>query len=286
MVPDDDLFPAAEGEPAEGEPAGRSTGGTAPLSKNDVLTIIKDFVEPSNAQMARITQTQGQLTEALQTLQQNLSQLGIGRQGNGRDDDDDAGVDVSDFLTNPQEHIQRIASQIADQRVAEQVAPLLSQMVSQTHQDAVAGHRQAIDREFGKGAWEQEFYPELKPIFDRTQREAPSQLGNREAISRAVDAIKGAKFDKLTQLRQSAIEAQQKAAEEERSSTLEFVRSNLSGGITRSTHGGQLSQEMKDYIEAEFRGTGQRPNEKEFMASLNSGSTLADWQAAQKNLKQ
>jgi hypothetical protein len=288
---DDDLFPGVEGEPAasrEGEPATSPQGA---LTKNDVLSIIKDFVEPSNAQMSRITNTQSQLAEALSTLQENLSQFGLsGQRGNGApngsgDDDGDSAMDASDFLTNPQAHIRRIAEEIADVRVREQVGPLLSQIVSQSHKDAVDSHRAVIDREFGEGAWDKEFYTELKPIFDRTKREAPSQLGNREAISRAVDAIKGAKFDRLSEMRTAARSTQAKNAERERTEVLEFVNSNLSGGITRSTPKSVLSEDMKAYIEAEFRGTGSRPDEREFLASLNSGTTLQDWQAAQKSLK-
>lgn len=287
-MPDDDLFSTTEGEPNSDDttPQGTSgAGGTPPnsgspaLSHDDLAKLVEQFVQPNTDQMERITQNQRDLGEAIKNISERI---GLGGNGEARADD---GVDVSEFLSDPSSHIAAIAKGVADAQVRESVGPLLAQMVQQTYDSTLKTQEAAVDAEFGSGAWKTHFWPELKPIFDRTQKEAPSQLGNTEAITRAVNTVKGAKFETLAQARQDALKSRQEQSDAERNDLLEIVQSNLTGGIARASGKAVLSEEMKDYIEREFRATGEKTDESSFLASLNSGSTFEDWQAAQKAAK-
>jgi len=280
MPPDDDLFPS-EGEPND---PGQLPEGTSPeepkegLTQRDLEQFARQFVEPNTAQMQRISDNQTALAESIQAI---ATRVGMG----GDQPQDNQDVDVSEFLSDPTSHISQIAKSEAAEAVREQVAPLLGQLVQQTYQETVANQERTIDGEFGKGAWAEHFWPDLKPIFDRTQKEAPSQLGNTEAIQRAVDTIKGAKFSALADARVGAAKSQEEAKQAEIEGLREIVQSNMTGGITRASGKMSLSPEMKAYVEAEFRATGEKPNEKDFLASVNSGSTLKEWQEAQKASK-
>jgi hypothetical protein len=281
MPPDDDLF-SGEGEPVSSDttPQGTSTdtvNAPAPppgVTQEELAGLIQQFVEPNTQQMASITQTQSDLTAAVQAIAERVG-LGATPQTGGGE------VDVSDFLSDPQTHIANISKESASEAVREQVAPLLAQLVQQTYNTTLSTQEAAVNSEFGPDAWKDHFWPELKPIFDRTQKEAPSQLGNTEAIQRAIDTVKGAKFETLADARVKALQSRNDQTEADKESMLELVKSNLTGGISRGSSKAVLSEGMKDYIEREFRATGEKPDEKSFQASLNSGTTLEDWQAAQ-----
>ena len=280
MPPDDNLFPS-EGDPNRPD---QLPEGTTPdsadsgINKEELAGLIQQFVEPNTAQMQRITDTQAALSESIQAIAARIG-MGEGQQAPAGE------VDVSEFLADPASHINEIAKAQAAEAVRESVAPLLGQIVQQTYNTTVQTQERAIDAEFGQGTWKTHFWPELEPIFDRTQKEAPSQLGNTEAIQRAVDTVKGAKFSILADARVGAVKSQEEAKQAELESLQEIVRSNMTGGIGRGAGKAPLSQEMKDYIETELRATGEKPDEAQFLASYNSGSTLKDWQAAQKGLK-
>jgi hypothetical protein len=233
--------------------------------------------------MARITETQQALVQTIEEIQSRFDQLGLGGNRGGENEGD--GVDPTDFITNPQPHVERIATSAAEGIVRESIAPLLSQMVAQNHSNVVESQRSRIDSEFGEGAWESHFAPELNPMFDRVRKDNPSQLGNADAIQRAVDAVKGAKFETLVEARNASATAREQSEEAKREEMLEIVRSNLTGGISRGGGKSVLTNEMKDFMEKEFRATGVKPDENAFLAAATSGSTLEDWQAAQAALK-
>ena len=280
-MPDDNLFPS-EGEPntLETLPEGTTPHVSPPLSHADLTSIIEQFVQPNTDQMVRITRTQESLSNAIQAIADRVD-LGNGNGEASRDGE----IDVSDFLSDPARHIAEISRGVVGTQVREQVGPLLAQLVQQTHNSTIKAQESAVDAEFGVGAWKTHFWPELKPIFDRTQREAPSQLGNVEAIQRAVDTVKGMKFEPLAKARESALKSGVERGEAEQNALLEIVRSNLTGGITRASGKAVLTEDMKEYIEREFRATGVKPDESSFMASVSSGSTLSDWQEAQDAIK-
>lgn len=274
MPPDDDLF-STEGEPVSTDetPAGTDAAPSPGINKEELAGLIQQFVEPNTRQMENITQTQSELVEAVRAISDR-----VGMSTNGAAE---ANVDVSEFLSDPQSHIQDIATKVAAAQVREQVAPLLGQMVQQTYNDTITRQEAKVDAEFGPGAWKDHFWPELKPIFDRTQKEAPSQLGNTDAIQRAVDTVKGAKFETLAQARVTALSSKEEAKEAERADLLTIVQSNLTGGISRPSGKAVLTEDMRDYIDREFRATGEKVDEKDFLKSVNTGSTLSDWLASQ-----
>lgn len=283
-MPDDDLFPGTppaevvappEGSPPNGE-------GETPLTHGDVTNLIEQFVTPNTERMGEITRSQGQLQEGLQAVVQTLQNLGL---AGGSQNPEGGTMDTADFITDPETNTRRIADDVVDMKIREQVAPLLGQIVSQEHTNIVNSQMAVVDGKFGPGTWDKEFAPELTPIFDRTRKENPSQLGNREAITNAVRSIMGAKFDTLEGLRQSYGETKAKEAEASQKANLEFVQSNLTGGIHRTAPGSSLTEGMKEHIEREFRATGAKPNEAEFIAAANSGSTLSEWRAAQPEKK-
>ncbi len=277
MPPDDDLF-SSEGEPQNSDTTPQGTSAATPppgVTQEDLERFAQQFVEPNTAQMAQITQNQTDLTAAVKAISDRIGMSG--EPPNGANPE----VDVSDFLTNPTQHIEDISKGVVSNEVREQVAPLLAQLVQQTYNQNLQHQETTVDTEFGKGAWKEHFWPELKPIFDRTQKEAPSQLGNTEAMQRAVDAVKGAKFGALAEAREGALKSTAERLEAEKNDLREYVTSNLTGGISRQQGKAVLTDEMKDYIEREYRATGVKPDEAGFLASVQSGTTLADWEEAQ-----
>ena len=286
---DDDLFPGTEDAPSHAgngmdhvaDAAAAAAAGSHALTHDDVAGIVEKYIGPNIQQLQSMTRTQQQLSEGLTAVSETLSRLGLNGLGNG----EDPTVDVSEFLTNPEAAIRAISERIADERVQSQVAPLLSQLVNQSHTTIVSEQKAEVDQQFGIGTWDREFATELNPMFDRVRKDSPSQLGNRDAITKAVQAVKGAKFDTLVEARQGAHTRAAEAEKEEQSRALEFVRSNLSGGISRTVGGGALTEETRDFIEKQFRATGNKIDEKELSAALSSGPTLAEWKAAQQGLK-
>jgi hypothetical protein len=207
-----------------------------------------------------------------------LERLGITGDRSERSDDV---FDPSTLLTDPNA-VSRIVQAEIGRALKEQVAPILSQQITTVHRDTVARLKGDIDSTYGEGVWAKEFAPELDPIFERTRRDAPDRLGDVDAIEKAVNAVKGMKFDTLTEAKGKADEAKAASIEARRKEGMEYVTSNLSGGIGVPTTKSTLPQEGKDYLDRIMRATGTRPDEAEFLRSLNSGSTLADWQAAHK----
>jgi hypothetical protein len=281
VPPDDDLFPAVEGTAAPATPgngAAPTTEGDKPLSAKDVADLVKQFVEPNTEQMGRITRNQTDLAQNLNEMRGVLERLGITGDRSERSDDV---FDPSTLLTDPNA-VSRIVQAEIGRALKEQVAPILSQQITTVHRDTVARLKGDIDSTYGEGVWAKEFAPELDPIFERTRRDAPDRLGDVDAIEKAVNAVKGMKFDTLTEAKGKADEAKAASIEARRKEGMEYVTSNLSGGIGVPTTKSTLPQEGKDYLDRIMRATGTRPDEAEFLRSLNSGSTLADWQAAHK----
>ncbi|TFH58431.1 MAG: hypothetical protein E4G90_10725 [Gemmatimonadales bacterium] len=284
---DDDLFPGTEesysstGNGADTQAAAAAAAAAGrPLSHEDVAGIVEKYIGPNVAQLQAMTRTQQQQSEVLTNLAATLGRLGLNNSNN-----EGQAVDVSEFLSNPEATIRALAERITDERVQQQVAPLLSQLVNQSHTSIVNEQKTEVDRQFGGGTWDNEFAPELNPMFDRVRKDSPSQLGNRDAIIKAVQAVKGVKFDTLVTARTNTFNATAEAEKAEQTRALEFVRSNLSGGIGRTQSASALSEETKDFIEKQFRATGNRIDEKELGAALTSGATLTEWRDSQKALK-
>lgn len=275
MVPDDDLFPVDEGTPTEGAPS----GGEA--QRNGGVSLTRDEVDGFANQLAHLQQNQAtiqgnsaQLTQMLQNVQGTLERLGLTGEGTGGESGE---LDATTFLTDPESAVRRVAAEMVQQGLREQAGPLLGQLVEQAHRSTVDEEKSNIVAEFGEEAWNNVFLPTLQPIFDRTRAAAPSQLGNKEAISNAVSSIKGRNFAALVDMRNAAQESRSKTAEAEQMKAVEFVRSNLTGGIGRSTPGRSVTDEMRDHLDREQRETGVRPDEKVFLAAVNSGPTLSDF---------
>jgi hypothetical protein len=278
MVPDDDLFPIDEGAPAEGAPAGGEAAPepSAGLTREDVAGYTDRLEELGNTN-AQLQQNQATIAQALQSVQQTLDRLGL----NGNGTAEGEGVDAANFLTDPEAAMRKVADQAAEEKLREQAGPLLGQLVEQTHQSLMATEKANIAAEFGEEAWDKVFAPVINPIIDRTRHTAPSQLGNAEARSRAINSVKGDHFAVLTDMRKTAQETAASQAEEAQRKTLEFVNTNLTHPLQRTATGDALTPEMKDHLDREERETGRRPDEKAFLAAVKSGPTLSDFIATQ-----
>jgi len=282
-VPDDDLFPTVpEGSPS---PPPGSNGsaegddkGDAPVTGKDVAEYVEKFVTPNTEQMARITQNQTELAGTIQEMRGVLERLGI---SGGNDNQGGDPLDPTTFITNPEPVVKEIANTAVSEALRDQIAPILGTMVEQSHNQAVAKFRSEIDESYGDGTWQKEFAPEIDPIFERTRKEDPGQLGNEEAIRRTVNSIKGMKFDSLSDAKAQTDADRAKAVEDRRAESLDFVTSNLSGGIGLPKGKSTLTEEAKEYLDREFRATGSKPADADFLTSLNSGSTYKEWKEAQ-----
>ena len=281
MPPEDELFPSS-GESTP--PAPKPNGEPPPVPTPSVVTEeqLAEVLRPITQQLGGMTQTQSQLTETLRSLQDVVGRLGL--TGREEQEAEDA-LDPATFLADPAGSVAKIARQVMDSGLKEQVAPILSMGVEAIHNQAMEGMRNEIDSQWGSGTFEKEFLPELQPLIDRARRDAPSQLGDTGALRRTVDAVKGMKFERLVQLKKEHEEKQAAQREEERLDMQKFVTSNLPAGLVRTEKGGGLNEEGKAFLERIYRATGEQVNEKSFLASLNSGSTYEEWKAAQPEKK-
>lgn len=279
MPPEDDLF--AETTTVE-TPAGNGADKTAegaegdkPLTTKDLAEFAEQFVTPNTAQMNRISETLRSTTETLTQMQGAMQRLGLGsEQSEGE-------FDAASFITDPKPMVESITASAIAKALKDQVAPVMGQMIEQNHNSVVAEQKADVDRVFGAGTWDKEFAPELDPIFENARKDNPSSLGSKVAISKAVDSIKGMKFDNLVEARKTVDQTREETKEAREAKMIEVVTSNLPGGIVRKTGASTLPEEAKQYLEAEFKATGQKPDEGSFLASLKSGSTLTEWRAAQ-----
>jgi len=271
MPPDDDLFPADD-TPAEGEPAATAKPA-ASLTHDDVAGYTQQL-ETMGQTQAELQQNQAVIAQALQGVNQTLARLGLNPDGTN---DGSGEFDAAAFLSDPEASVREVAARVADERLREQAGPLLGQLVEQTHQAVMAQEKASISGEFGAEAWDKVFAPAMDPILQRTRQSAPSQLGNTEAIRRAINSIKGEQFAALSDMRKTAKENADSQAEEAQRRTLELVKSNLTHPIQRTSNVQSVTPEMKAHLDAEERQTGVRPDEKAILRSLSTGPTLSDY---------
>jgi hypothetical protein len=169
-----------------------------------------------------------------------------------------------------------------------QATPLISQQADTLSTMLIEGERAKIDSQYGEGAWEEVFQPELGPVIDSVKKTDPMRLMNREAISNAVATVVGKNVDKLMERRQANESTLQDSQGDLVNRVTEQVLSqtNLTGGIRRAPNGGEakLSEDHKEYLEAFFRETGEKPDEQRLATMMNTGGTLEEWQAAQAKL--
>jgi hypothetical protein len=286
VPPDDDLFPVDEGSPSPPPKGGNgsahaegSPGGDGPLTRADMLSLVREFVDPNTEQMNRITQNQQRLSSALDEVQSALQRLGVTGSRGGEESPEE--WSPTSLLTNPEALPKAVRNEVMAV-FKEQIAPILTQGIEARHTQTVSELRREIDGTYGVGTWDKEFAPELNPLFDKVRKESPSRLGDVEAIRKSVQVVKGEKFDKLVEAKAQADKARQAEEEEWRKDGLEFVKSNLSGGIGLRRDNTTLTPEAKDFLDRIWKAKGERPDEQEFLTALNCGSTITDWEAATK----
>jgi len=278
-VVDDELFPATD------PPAPKPNGGDPP--KEPVAAVVTQ--EALDQFESRTTEQMGQFAQVLKGVQSTqseitdaLGRLGVGGEPTGGDDP----LDPASFLTDPTGAMENVATRVMGAALKEHVAPILSMQVETAHNQAVERFQGEVDGTYGAGTWAAEFAPELDPLFEKTRKEAPSRLGDVVAIRKTVDSIKGLKFDRLVELKAKNDAARTEAKETERLQNMEFVRSNLTGGLTRMAGESTLSDEHKEFLGKIMSQTGETINTEEFLASMNSGSSYKEWKAAQPKAKE
>jgi predicted component of type VI protein secretion system len=142
------------------------------------------------------------------------------------------------------------------------------EMVLQDKRDsAIATYKATIEKDFGEGAWEEHFKPDLDEAFKRLP---PELQASNDNLGLMVNAIKGAKFNDLQTKLNEAREAQAKAADQEPPRMLD-------GGHARPRDG-ETPPELKEWLVDYVKASGDKDMTPKRWAELSTkGDTEDDW---------
>ena len=271
-MPDDTIFDPGtatatpEAKPNGADPAKEGSPPPGDTVMAERLETLATQVESTNATVAQLSSA---LTAALQqpaaetpTVPESADDL------------------VTRLATQPKETIEEVAREVYNKSSAQRIEPMLSTGISGLHTVLVGQHKSEIDTEFGPGTWDKVFQPALGPVFQNMAKSEPQSLADPDRLKAQITLLKGEFRGELND-RETA--HTKKTAEERAAERAEIVATLPSPGIKRTNDGTttELTDDAKLFISETDKSTGSATGTEYFVKLLNSGNTLADWQAIQ-----
>lgn len=172
----------------------------------------------------------------------------------------------SEMAQDPMGLMQRVASDVMDRKFAGTMGPAASSVFDTVNRQMMAAHQSQIDYDFGEGAYEEYFKPQLDKDIAGLRQVNPQAVADQPTIEALVHRIYGQKFQELRQRR----EALEKTAANRGLSHL-----IPTGGVPRLRIGNpqeELTNDHELFIKETDRATGQRTDPKTFAKLLHSGT--------------
>jgi hypothetical protein len=269
MPPDDEIFPKAGGDTQESDTQ-QAQQATPPAgaSREEVSALIDEKLGP-------IQKSTEQLNQFLAGLQeQNSTQQAAAAEPANSEDW------ATKFYNSPQDTVQNEIQSVTE--------PTVRQVASTMGQLLLDKQKESVSSEFGPEAWDTYFDGPLSTAVANAVKEYPGSLMNPTAVENAVKTIKGDKFSELTALRAKIAEAKPNGPDEE---TVEQVANRvveMTGGIRRTPNSSQEKlddAESQEFLNAHFKETGTKIDTSRLAKLMNSGNSIEDWQAMNKELE-
>jgi hypothetical protein len=192
---------------------------------------------------------------------------------------------------DPTEFAQRLYSGDARNAVSEAIAedarPLVVQAATTQAKITVDRAREAIESEWGPGAWDLVHKGEIEPRVAEALRETPEALMSESPIMNAVATVTGTS-ENLKQLMEHRDNWKKSVAENEKEELNRLTKSvmaqsNMTGGIRRAPGDEpKLGPEYDEYLDGFFRDTGTKLDKERVEKSMASGNTIEDYLEAHK----
>jgi hypothetical protein len=151
---------------------------------------------------------------------------------------------------------------------------------------------QAVDQEFGAGAWAKMFDKPMQTIVDSYRTNNATALADRNTITREVNGLKGQLINELIEFRDGARKLTDEQTDANRKALTESVledvtqRTNMTGGIRRQESGAEeITEAVKGYVEERQRAIGGDETAKTFMERTDYGNSIEEYTAHQEKLK-
>ena len=220
------------------------------------------------------------VAEAIQALAQEVQQIkqaGAGQNAGdslqGQQSSAQEGDPFSELATDPRGFVAKLAEEqtkrVLDEWAKQNLAPVMSLMLTEQSQKVEAEARESVDREFGEGTYDEMVKPELDKLL---AGQDPRSRGFATIVNRAIDQIIGQNREKFFERR--------KSAEEQRKRDPEPL---MSGGI-RGLRGRSEEEELKPivrkWVEERNRVVGDNYSPDQLLQARKIGNTLGEWRAA------
>jgi hypothetical protein len=185
----------------------------------------------------------------------------------------------AEFFQSPRDTIRKEINDGTSQTVA-----LFARSQAETMLEM---EREKYDSEWGPGAWDLIVAKPLQGAVEDSLRNNPLQLVSKDAIKNSIATLTGraGNVDKLIANREahrSKTATEREAEETARMERFKKELPGLTGGVRLTVAGNPdaLDDTGKEFIKHYFTKTGENLNERELLASLNSGSSYDEWKAA------
>ena len=264
-MPDDPMFdtpePAVEGAAAP-QPA-------VPI--DDLREALAGVTQPMEQARAADQAKIEELRQALANVQQ---QVNAGPE-----------VPVTDFneafFENPEETVEKKVNEQLNK-----LGPALQQLVTLGSTAVVDRYMQEIDKDYGPGAWNEHFNTIIQARLADESRTNPMVGSDVNWMQREVLAIQGLKMNELMDVKS---EFESKTQEDSDSKMRDYIDKNMNtttmtggfSGAPRDRDAGPTEMEQ-DYIDQCSRAGAEEISIDTLRRNMECGSSLDDWQAANK----
>jgi hypothetical protein len=279
---DDPLFPDTGGGAGDPPPKTPANGG----DPNPTTGI-------SMAEAAElVTQAQAPLLEKIETLSEATAKLAQNATANQQNQTTPDPQGDGDFLTEFSQDPEKAVKTLMRGEMGA-IAPLIGNLMNSGTSAFVGIEAQAVDQEFGSGAWATLFDKPMNTIIDSYRTNNMAALADRNTITREVNMLKGQLIDKLIEHKTNAAKVTAEQTEADRKTLTDTItddvtqRTGMTGGIRRHEAGAAvITEDIKGYVEERQRAIGGTEGAKEFMERTEYGNTLEDYLAHQKTMKE
>jgi len=179
------------------------------------------------------------------------------------------------FAADPSKFTTMVADGRISKAIAEQLGPLLTPIIQTTHQSILQSKRAAFDTRFGVGKFDEIILPDLQRDLDQLSKSNSNSLGDQATMEALVDRIQGQKRTELNQAEQALTTSRDEATKADVARVVSALPPSMqpkpAGGIK------ELPEEAKTMLDEIERATGERPDEKRFIAVHNAGPGLGGY---------
>lgn len=171
------------------------------------------------------------------------------------------------------------ASKVADGRIAtaiaDQFAPVLRPLLETTHANIINEHRAIFDSNIGVGKFDEIIMPQLQRDMDNLNRTNPAALGSKDTIRALVDRLQGQNREAINKAEGDVTDLRAKGDEDLVARVVQQLPPSMRPRQTGTQ--AKLDQDGELFFEEIAKATGEKPDEKTFLALHGAGSGLQDY---------